>query len=150
MLWLIPLVSDGALTLFSFFNILVLAWINNECVRMRQIFDCATVIGWRLPSHDATVTLLVSQLRQTDIDLYRLPPKSITNPQRECQRGASGWWWLGGGVTFQLCQAVLSFVSSVFYNQKTGVWHAWGGENNTCLWLTKLSFTLLMIWHFLL
>lgn len=56
---------------------------------MLQIFDCASVIGWCLPSHDATATLLVSQLRQTDIDLYRLPPKSIINPQRECQRGAS-------------------------------------------------------------
>lgn len=57
---------------------------------MLQIFDCAFIIGWRLPSHDAIATLLVSQLRQTDIDLYRLPPKSIINPQRECQRGASG------------------------------------------------------------
>lgn len=49
---------------------------------MLQIFDCVSIIGWCLQSHDATETLLVSQLRRTDIDHYRLPPKSIINPQR--------------------------------------------------------------------
>lgn len=56
---------------------------------MLQIFDCASIIGWCLQSHDAAETLLVSQLRRTDIDHYRLPSKSIINPQRECQSGAS-------------------------------------------------------------
>lgn len=63
---------------------------------MLQIFDCASIMGWCLPSHDATETLLVSELRRTDIDHYRLPPKSIINPQRECQRGASEYGCAGG------------------------------------------------------
>lgn len=82
---LIPPVSDGALTLFSFFNILVLALIKNDCVRMLQIFDCASIIGCRLPPHNATATLLVSLPGQTDIDLYHLLAKSIMKPQREWQ-----------------------------------------------------------------
>lgn len=61
---------------------------------MLQIFDCASLIVWCLPSHDATATLLVSQLRQYDIDLYRLPCKSIINTSRECQRGESRAGWL--------------------------------------------------------
>lgn len=53
---------------------------------MLQIFDCASIIGRRLLSHDVTATLLVSQLRQTDIDLYRLPTKSIINPGKDSAR----------------------------------------------------------------
>lgn len=86
MLWQIPLVSDGALTPFSFFNILVLAWINNSSVQAQQIFDCASVVGWYVLSHDATTALLVSQRGQTDIDLYHLHPKSIIKPQRKWHR----------------------------------------------------------------
>lgn len=53
---------------------------------MVQIFDCASIIGRRLLSHDASATLLVSQLRQTNIDLYRLPTKSFLNPGKESAR----------------------------------------------------------------
>lgn len=150
MLCLIPPVSDGELTLFSFFNIVVLAWINNECVRMLQIFDCAFIIGWRLLSHGATVTLLVSQLRRTHIDLYRLPPKSIMNPRKECQKGASGWWWLCRSVCaipamascFVFCSPVFAIKMTV-YTACKGV----GGKNASS---TQIQFSRLFFFFFLM
>lgn len=85
---------------------------------MLQIFDCAPIIGWCLLSHDATVTLLVSQLRQNDIDLYRLPPKSIINPQRECQRGASGDEGCAGVCAIPAVPRCLDFCSPGFTMKK--------------------------------
>lgn len=139
MLCLIPPVSDGELTLFSFFNIVVLAWINNECVRMLQIFDCAFIIGWRLLSHGATVTLLVSQLRRTHIDLYRLPPKSIMNPRKECQKGASGWWWLCRSVCAIPAMASCFVLCSPVFAIKMTVYTACKGVGKMC-WAHKFSF----------
>lgn len=87
MFQLIPLVNDWALTLFSFFNILVLAWINNERVRPFWIFDCASLMGLRLLPQDASATLLVSQQRTAAIDLNRSTLNQL-----------SFLWWEQGNI----------------------------------------------------
>lgn len=75
---------------------------------MLQIFDCASIIGRRLASHDVTATLLVSQMRQTDIDLYRLPTKSIINPGRVPERGVHVMMAARRCMPSQLSQFLLS------------------------------------------
>lgn len=115
---------------------------------MLQIFDCAFIIGWRLLSHGATVTLLVSQLRWTHIDLYRLPPKSIMNPRKECQKGASGWWWLWRSVCaipamascFVFCSPVVA-IKTTAYTACKGVGN---NPSSTQIQFSRLFFFFLM------
>lgn len=111
---------------------------------MLQIFDCAFIIGWRLLSHGATVTLLVSQLRRTHIDLYRLPPKSIMNPRKECQKGASGWWWLCRSVcatpAMASCFVFCSPVFAIKMTAYTACKRVGGNASRTQIQFSRLFF----------